>query len=80
MKFIDPQLAKLDPFYALNELFKFSAFSEVQFLNMIETKIRSGTSYNSLAQGKPTLSNLLYCQGILDEHIPYLQKSTSVIK
>ena len=38
-RFLDEKSAKVDAFYALSELFTFTATSEAQFLNMVEEKI-----------------------------------------
>ncbi len=56
-----------DPFYALHELFAFCASSELQFLNMMDSKISSETGY-AMLHSVPTLSNLLYNQEILESH------------
>lgn len=44
-KFLDWSLMKVDPFYALHELFEVSASSELQCLNLIEDKLEPETGY-----------------------------------
>ena len=72
-------LAKSDPFYALNELFKFSVSSEHQFLNLIEKKISLDAGLTVLKQESPTLANLLYFQEILESHISRLEDNIATI-
>lgn len=70
----------LDPFYAITDLFQFCAFSEVQFMNIMEAKIKEDTDHGSLRERNPTLSNLLYCREIIQEHLTRLQGTVKVIK
>jgi hypothetical protein len=78
--FLDRQAMKADPFYALDDLFRFSAFQYQQFLNMMEEKMGPETGHSSLDQEQPTLSNLLYFQEILDLHVVLLEENVEVIK
>ena len=55
----------LDPFYAITDLFQFCVFSEVQFMNIIEAKIKEDTDHGSLKKQNPALSNLSYCRDII---------------
>jgi hypothetical protein len=71
---------KSDPFYSLNELFKFSVSSEHQFLNLMEKKISLDAGYPVLKQENPTLANLLYFQKILEMHIRRLEDNIKIIK
>lgn len=77
---LDTAIMAIDPFYAITELFKFSASSEVQFLNMIDSKLSSDEGYASLKKEDPTLANLLYYQEILRAHIIRLKDNLSVIE
>lgn len=71
---LDRPLAASDAFYALNEVFRFALFSEVQFLNMLESKLIKELDQSVLIQqNNPTLSNLLYNQKLLDRHIQRIQ-------
>lgn len=69
-----------DPFYAMNELFKFAASSESQFLNMTEAVLSPDTGFKVLDQGVLTLANLLYHQEILEAHAVSLREQVDVIK
>lgn len=76
----DPAMA-CDPFHALTELFKFTAFSEVQFLNMMETKLKKETDFSVIdSRHSPTLSNLLYSKKILDNHAQYIEETIAFLK
>jgi len=77
---LDMSTMRANPFYALTEIFKFSAFSENQFLNLMEQKIIPDAGYQSLKQETPTLSNLLYFQEILEAHIVRLKDTVKVIR
>ena len=76
----NPQIANTDPFSCLNNIFRFSAFGYVQFLNIIETKIGLEIGYKSLDLENHTLTNLLYFQQLLDDHVLRLQKMIAVIQ
>ena len=77
---LDISTMRANPFYALTELFRFSAFSENQFLNLMEQKIIPDAGYQSLKQETPTLSNLLYFQEILETHMVRLKDTVKVIR
>lgn len=79
-KLLDQETMMMDPFYAVNDLFRFSAFSEVQFLNLMEAKVKQEIGHSSLSKEKPTLSNLLYYQELVDAHLSYLCATAEVIK
>lgn len=79
-KHLDIQLLKIDPFYALHELFAFVASSELQFLNLVDSKLGPETGYEILSQKTPSLSNLLYTQEILQAHIQHLYENIETIK
>ncbi|KAF2801006.1 hypothetical protein K505DRAFT_205149, partial [Melanomma pulvis-pyrius CBS 109.77] len=49
-----------------------SAFSEQQFLNVIEEKIALEVNLASLQNQKPTLANLFYFRSILDRHLSHI--------
>ncbi|MCJ1382414.1 hypothetical protein MMC17_005527 [Xylographa soralifera] len=80
-KLHDSSLMACDPFYALDELFKFCANSEIQLLNLIESKLSRETGYALLSSGQNSqLSNLLYNQDILDEHEKRLRDNIEIIR
>jgi hypothetical protein len=45
---LDKETAARNCFYALHEIFLFAAFSENQFLNMLETKLLDELDYTQL--------------------------------
>jgi Mg2+ and Co2+ transporter CorA len=77
---LDTQTMLLDPFYAITDLFQFCAFSENQFMNLMEAKVKDDTNHNSLTKENPTLSNLLYCQEIVLKHLGHLRKTVKIIE
>jgi CorA-like Mg2+ transporter protein len=78
-KLLDPALMASDPFYAMNDLFKFVAYSEIQFLNMIEAKVAEETGHLSLAK-QSQLSNLLNSHDVLESHARRLRSNIETIK
>jgi len=79
-KFLDKQLMAVDPFYAINELFRFCTFSDAQFLNIMDASINAETGHDSMSLEKPTLTNLLYYQRMLESHLPRLRQNIILIK
>ena len=77
---LDSALMARDPFYALNELFTFCAYSEVQLLNLMESKLSDETGFALLAKNSTQLSNLLYTQDILEAHTRRLRDNIETIK
>jgi hypothetical protein len=77
---LDRQLMASDSFYLLHDLFLFAAFSEAQFLNMLETKLERELEQSTLVGEKSAaLSNLVYHQRILDRHIDLLRENLASI-
>jgi len=77
---LDNQVAGSDALYALHEIFRFSSFSEVQFLNMLESKLKKELDQSVLVRQKnSTLSNLLYNQQVLDRHTQRLRENIASI-
>ena len=82
-KSLDQQLMACDPFYAMHGLFTFCAFSEAQFLNMLESKLSADTGYNLLSKktwGQTEQATLLYTQDILEAHARDLRDNIETIK
>jgi Mg2+ and Co2+ transporter CorA len=74
-------VAASDAFYALHEHFCFAAFSELQFLKMLESKLRQELDQSFLVrQQNPTLSNLLYNQQVLDRQIQRIRDNLASIR
>jgi Mg2+ and Co2+ transporter CorA len=74
-RFMDKKVMASDPYYAMDELFKFYTFSFSQFLNIMERTINNETARSSTHLEKPTLKNLLYYQQILEARLPDLQRN-----
>ncbi|KFY22810.1 hypothetical protein V493_06314 [Pseudogymnoascus sp. VKM F-4281 (FW-2241)] len=77
---LNAETMRLDPFYAISDLFYFYAHSETQFLNLMEVKIASDTDFNTSSRRNPTLSNLRCFQDIIDAHLFRLRSTTDMIK
>lgn len=80
-EFADLRLLGKDPFYALDELFKFAAHAECIALATVETKINAETGYAVTTQQRHlTLSNLLYFQDLLLGHLAMLHENIDFVK
>ena len=88
-KTLDPTLMASDPFYALNELFWFIAFSYRQYLNMLEKKDTSRTKLSlrcdQSVQENPDpqqwdSTNIRYDRAVLEGHIAHLRGIFEVIR
>lgn len=79
-KTLDEHLMSLDAFYALHELFLFSAYSICQYLNMIESIITTDTGYAAARNPQYSLSNLLYHQDLLEKQERNIRASIKNIK
>ena len=70
---LDAKNMAADPFYALTEVFQFVAFSEVQLLNLLESKLTRELNPVLLSQKNldlmPTLRTFVYNKQVLDRHI-----------
>lgn len=77
---LDEKIAARDPFYAVSELFTFCAFSETQFLNMLESKLSSATNVETLSRRPLELSNLLYMQKAVKVHAERVRNNIETIK
>lgn len=63
--------AKSDRFHALADIFRLSAFSQRQVLNLLQRKITAETSYQALSSEHPPLANLMYFRELLQEQQNY---------
>ena len=84
---MDPELTRTDAFYAFHDIFEFCAFSELQFLNLMEKQIeqyqienpmkyhRKSTSGNDLL-----LESLKSLKMLVEKHIRQLETTLSVIR
>ncbi|KAJ5163160.1 uncharacterized protein N7500_004990 [Penicillium coprophilum] len=66
---LDWSLAKSDRLHILADVFRLSAFSQKQLLNVMKEKIRTETNRLSLSNENPTLANLLYFRDILQDQL-----------
>ena len=83
---MDPELTRIDAFYAFHKIFEFCAFSELQFLNLMEKQIEQYQIENCVKyHGKPTngsdlsLESLQRFRTLVQKHIWQLEKTLSVI-
>ncbi|KAH6624105.1 hypothetical protein B0J18DRAFT_490151 [Chaetomium sp. MPI-SDFR-AT-0129] len=82
---VDLSRAVHDPFYALSPWFSLAVSSEMEVLDLIDTKIRDELDHSSMTgdgdgSTSPTLSNLLYSQQVLKRHIRNLQAPISYME
>lgn len=77
---LDEIAAARDSFYAVSELFTFCAFSESQFLNMLQAKLDSMIREETLLKRPLELSNLLYMQKTVKRHIQRLRDNIQTIE
>ena len=79
-KTLDTKLMALDPFYSLHELFLFCAFSQVQYLNMLESRLASETASQALSEKIEDQSHLLHYQQTLQVHAGRLRETIATIE
>lgn len=88
-RMLNEKTSAADSFYALSEIFAFTAASESQLLDLMRAKIlpEMGMTLEQPTTISPsqdlhssTLSNLLYNKAILDEHIQRLKENVRSIK
>ena len=80
VEFSDMRILSKDPFYALNNLFRFTAQSEALALSTLEVIIDADARVESANHEWSTLSNLLFFQSLLKEHEMRLRENIEVIK
>lgn len=79
-KTLDPKLMAIDQFYALHELFLFCAFSQAQYVNMLESKLATETAFQALSEKIEDQSHLLHQQQILQAHANRLRETIATIE
>ena len=68
------------PFYALTELWQLAAYSECQFLNMVDSKLNFETSLAKTPHDSPSLANLVRFQSMIESHAEQIHSSLSCIR
>ena len=72
---LKPDIMAQDPFYALHDIFRFSAFTTAQLLNLIQSKIQLELDHSALIDlERQTVSNVVYNRRILERHVSYLKE------
>ncbi|MCJ1410914.1 hypothetical protein MMC19_005001 [Ptychographa xylographoides] len=80
-RYLTPALMRVDAFYALHELFTFTACSENQFLNLLKIKLDAESQkWGNEEYMQQSLQNLTYHKAILHEHIEHLHEVIACIK
>lgn len=79
-KMLDKNILTQDPFYALHELFVLCAYSEVQFLNIVESKIRDDAAEDIVPDHNISPANTIYFQSLLEGHINQLRQTIVAIQ
>lgn len=73
---LDDVVIEQDPFYAFHQLFMFTAFSEIQFLNLMEAQLRKILKNLD----NPAFERLNHHRIILSDHCWQLQETLAVIR
>lgn len=77
----DSQAANEDAFYALNAVFQQAAFSEVQFVNLMDSQIDKEIGVLALERNAgPSLDNLQFFRSILDRHVRQIRDVLRITK
>ncbi|KAL8327942.1 hypothetical protein RB597_003990 [Gaeumannomyces tritici] len=79
-KRLDKAVMGVDAFDSFHEIFEFCAFSQVQFLNMIEDCISEVVDLESPEHMSIAQSNLVYMQDLLDQQVEILRGTIEIIK
>ncbi|KAJ8110763.1 hypothetical protein OPT61_g6474 [Boeremia exigua] len=79
-KTLDKHIMSQDPFYALHELLKSFAYSEAQFLNVIDSKINEDIAKEFTPDHNISPANMIYFQGLLDRHAERLLGNIATIE
>ena len=78
-KTLDEDIMASDVVYAFHELFLFCAFSEAQFLKILESKIPDGHEFDHIENLGHIQSKLIYIQKILETHGDRLRNNIEAI-
>jgi Mg2+ and Co2+ transporter CorA len=78
-KDLNRALMARDSFYLVHDLFKYKAFAEVQFLNLIQVVLSRESDVAALHR-KPSLENLLFHKDLLESHARSLRENIESIK
>ena len=70
----------IDPFYALHELFLFCAFSQAQYLNLLESRLANETAFQASSEKIEDQSHLLHRQQVLQVHAGRLRETIATIE
>ena len=76
---LTPEIAAVDPTYALSELFTFAASSECQFLNLMQTQVQKDIHFLP-AKMEISVANLKYSKSLLDEHVQRLRNTVDLLR
>ena len=76
---LDKSTMANDAFYAINDLFSFAAFAEVQFLNLVESVLARETSLAVLSK-PPSHATLIFHKELLELHARILRENIISLK
>ena len=84
---MDPELARIDAFYAFHEIFEFCAFSEVQFLNFMEKQLEQyhtekyAEHRRKSANGRHMSIGFLHrCMTTINKHISQIETTLDLVR
>lgn len=73
---LQSEILRDDAFYALNEIFRFATASENQFLNLMESNIKSA----STVQPDANISELQLAKALLEEHHQGIRQNLETVR
>ena len=84
---MDPELIRIDAFYAFHEIFEFCAFSEVQFLNLMQKQVEQHQSEKYMKRSRESadgsnfsIRSLNRQKTMVEKHISQLQMTLNVVR
>lgn len=77
-RLLDKEVVGQDCLYALHEIFKFAASSELQFLNLLQTQV--DLELSSLKLRNNALVNLRYITKIVGDHVTNLAANVTLLR
>lgn len=78
-KSLDQHMCKSSALYGLSEVFKFAAFAEVQFCNVMKSRIDHELQFIGYWDRTHSLQNLQHLKTLLGEHISDLAETVAVL-
>jgi len=79
--FLDDKCAAIDPYYALTNIFRHSAFSTMQVVNLLQYQVDREMGVMEVeSQRSISLENLQFFETMLSRHIRYIKDTIRILK